>query len=173
LSDAAAPWRTIDYAGVRCAGQSEEVIVKSNHDAVLGKGKVQMLFVGSAEQSGLLRGRDIDAPKAQAIGHNAVDVFIEMKADTDALSSWLLRKNRLNTCPEIIGEIFRFFYLSINFCAMIVVISQGRMYVGQRKLGKIRYYFLGRSALFGPDDDVGDANSSPHNSRLAATDAWR
>jgi hypothetical protein len=83
LPDAAVPRRAIDNARMRCtfASQSEEVAVQSNDDALLSKGKCQVLLIRSPNQSGLLSGRDIDAPEPQAVGHGAVDVLIEMKAD--------------------------------------------------------------------------------------------
>ncbi|MCG2682205.1 MAG: hypothetical protein L6306_01170 [Planctomycetales bacterium] len=82
-SDRATPGMCVDDSGMRQAATDnpQKIIVVGDYNSIFGLGISKMFVVGGPDQSGVACGRDVNAAKAQAISHRAVDVFIEMKAN--------------------------------------------------------------------------------------------
>jgi len=71
------------------------------------------------------------------------------------------------------NELFVFPNLPVDFLAMVVIIGECRVHVGQRKLREVGHNLVRRLALLGPERDILDTYPVTGNAGPTAADAGR
>lgn len=81
--DGATSWMCINdpRMGRLLVGKPQEIVVVRDDHSILRGRKGEMLAVRRADQARVAGCGDVDAAKAQPIGHGAIDVLIEMEAN--------------------------------------------------------------------------------------------
>lgn len=154
--------------------EGEKIGVACDENASFRPTIRKLLFIAGGCETDIRGDGGVDTALAQTIEDRAFHVLVEMKSQAAHVGArnGLRRFAVCAACffrSEVPREIVIRADLGVDFRAMIEVVGQGRVNVGERELRKLVDDFLGRASFFVPQDDVLDADAVAGDASFAAT----